>query len=129
MNNEPEHHRFSELIEAARGFAEVEQAGEAIERFTEGMDYAAYGSDFRTQAAVERKFDIIGEALNILSTSNPELAERVPRTCKVIDFRNRLIHGYSSVIPGRVWDNAQNHLPQLRQVTQTLLAELGPPEE
>ena len=53
--------------------ADVEQAGEAIERFTEGMDQAAYASDFRTQAAVERKFEIIGEALNILSTSNPNL--------------------------------------------------------
>ena len=62
--------------------ADVEQAGEAIERFTEGMDQAAYASDFRTQAAVERKFEIIGEALNILSTSNPELAERVPRIRK-----------------------------------------------
>ncbi len=57
--------------------ADVEQAGEAIERFTEGMDQAAYGNDFRTQAAVERKFEIIGEALNILSKSNPELADKV----------------------------------------------------
>ncbi len=29
--------------------ADVEPAGEAIERFTEGMDQAAYVSDFRTQ--------------------------------------------------------------------------------
>ena len=79
--------------------ADVEQAGEAIERFTEGMDQAAYASDFRTQAAVERKFEIIGEALNILSTSNPELAERVPRIRKKIDFRNLLIHSYSTVSP------------------------------
>lgn len=80
---------------------DVEQAGEAIERFTEGMDQAAYASDFRTRAAVERKFEIIGEALNILSTSNPKLAERVPRIRKIIDFRNLLIHGYSRVIPER----------------------------
>ena len=109
--------------------ADVEQAGEAIECFTEGMDQAAYVSDFRTQAAVERKFEIIGEALNLLSKSNPELAERVPRIRKIIDFRNLLIHGYSSVIPKRVWDYTKNHLPQLRQTAQTLLAELGPPKE
>ena len=88
--------------------AEVEQADEAIEHFTEGMDQAAYASDFRTQAAAERKFEIIGEALNILSAANPELAERVPRIAKVIDFRNLLIHGYSRVIPERVWDCAKN---------------------
>ena len=79
--------------------ANVEQAGEAIERFTEGMDQAAYASDFRTQAAAERKVEIIGEALNILSTSNPELAERAPSISKVIDFRNLLIHGYSRITP------------------------------
>ena len=109
--------------------AEVEQAREAIERFTEGMDQAANTSDFRTQAAVERKFEIFGEALNILSKSNPELAERVPRIRKIIDFRNLLIHGYSSVIPERVWDYANNHLPRLRQTAKTLLVELDPPEE
>ncbi len=86
--------------------ADVEQAGEAIERFTEGMDQAAYASDSRTQAAVERKFEIIGEALNILSPPNPELAKPVPRKRKVIDFRNLLIHGYSSVNPEPVWDDA-----------------------
>ena len=58
--------------------AQVEQAGEANERFTEGMDQAASACDFRTQAAVERKSEIIGKALNILSPSNPELAELGP---------------------------------------------------
>lgn len=93
------------------------------------MDQAAYAGDFRTQAAVERKFEVIGEALNILSPSNPELAEQVPRIRKVIDFRKLLIHGYSSVTPRRVWDNTKNHLPQLRQIAQIPLDELGPPEE
>lgn len=109
--------------------ADVEQAVEAIERFTEGMDQATYASDFRTQAAVERNFKIIGEALNTLSTSNPELAERVPRIGKIIDFRNLLIHGYSSVVPERVRGYAKNHLPQLSQIAQTPLGELSPPEE
>lgn len=77
--------------------ADVEQAGEAIEHFNQGMDQATCASDFRTQAAVERKFEIIGEALNILSTSTSELPERALRIRKVIDFRNLLIHGYSGL--------------------------------
>ena len=108
--------------------AAVEQAGEAIEHFTDGMDQAACASDFRTQAAVERKFEIIGEALNILSTSDPELAERVPWIRKIINFRNLLFHGYSSVTPERVWNYAKNPLPQLRQIAQTPIAELGRPK-
>ncbi|WP_428100547.1 HepT-like ribonuclease domain-containing protein [Candidatus Rariloculus sp.] len=36
-----------------------------------------------------------------------------------------LIHGYASVLPERVWDYAENHLPQLRETVQALLAELA----
>ena len=46
-----------------------------------------------------------------------------------IDFRNLLIHGYASVMPERVWDNAENHLPELRRIVQALLVDLGPPDE
>ena len=40
--------------------ADVAQAAEHILHFTEGMDLEAYIADARTQAAVERKFEIIG---------------------------------------------------------------------
>ena len=112
--------------------ADVEQAGEAIERFTEGMDQAAYASDFRTQAAVERKFEIIGEALNILSTSNPELADTgAYGYARLIDFRNLLIHGYSSVIPERSLGLRQTEPPAATAPNRANPAcrALGPPEE
>ena len=46
---------------------DVREAAAAIESFTQGMDAAAYGANAMAQAAVERKFEIIGEALNQLS--------------------------------------------------------------
>ena len=58
----------------------------------------------------------------------PDLTERIPRHRRIIDFRNVLIHGYASVMPKRVWDYAENHLPQRRRIVQTLLAELTPPK-
>lgn len=109
--------------------ADVDRAGADIERFIDGLDSVAYVGDKRTQAAVERKFEIIGEALNRLHKAHPELASRVPRLRQIIDFRNLLIHGYASVMPIRVWDYAANHLPQLRQTVQLLLNELGTAEE
>ena len=109
--------------------ADIDRAGADIERFIEGMDGAAYASDARTQAAVERKFEIIGEALNRLHQTRPDLAERIPRHRRIVDFRNLLIHGYASVMPERVWDYAENHLPELRRTIQALLVELGPPDE
>ncbi len=66
--------------------------------------------------------------LNRLHGDHPELAERIPRLRRIVDFRNLLIHGYATVIPDRVWDYAQNDLPELRSVVQRLLAELGHPE-
>ena len=109
--------------------ADIDQAGADIERFIEGMDSGAYASDALTQAAVERKFEIIGEALTRLRKSSPELAERIPRHRRIIDFRNLLNPGYANVMPERPWDYAENQLPQLRRIVQALLAELGPPEQ
>ncbi len=109
--------------------ADIDRAAADIARFTKGMDSDAYAGDALTQAAVERKFEIIGEALNRLRKTHPELAERIPRLRRIIDFRNLLIHGYASVMPERVWDYAENHLPQLRRIVQALLAEFRPPNE
>ena len=104
--------------------ADIDRAGADIVRFTGCMDGDAYADDALTQAAVERKFEIIGEALNRLHQSHPELAQRIPRFRRIIDFRNLLIHGYANVRPERVWDYAENHLPQLCRLVRELLAEL-----
>ncbi len=57
--------------------ADVERAGAEIERFTEGIDGDAYAGDPLTQATVERKFEIVGEAVNRLGKSHPDLVERI----------------------------------------------------
>lgn len=108
--------------------SDIESAAADISRYVGGIDSQAYDSDDRTQAAVERKFEIIGEAVNRLHQSYPEIAERIPPWRQVIDFRNLLIHGYAVVESERVWHFAQNRLPELRAVVRVLLAELEPPE-
>ena len=108
--------------------ADVDQAAGHIVQFTDGMEREVWLADARTQAAVERKFEIIGEALNLLSSASPEIAERIPALRVVVDFRNVLIHGYAVVIPERVWDYVVNDLPELHRVVQVLLAEMGPPD-
>ena len=109
--------------------SDIESAASDITRYIDGLDSQAYTGDDRTQAAVERKFEIVGEALNRLHQSSPEISERIPLWRKVVDFRNLLIHGYAVVESERVWHFAQSRLPELRTVVQALLAELGPPEE
>ncbi len=103
---------------------DVREAALAIQSFTAGMDAAAYASNAMAQAAVERKFEIIGEALNQLAKVDATLAARIPELPQIVAFRNQLIHGYATVNVGTVWNIARNALPSLIDAAQVLLDEL-----
>ena len=77
------------------------------------------------QAAVERKFEVIGEALNQLAKLYTAMAARIPDVPQVVAFRNQLIHGYATVNPDTVWNIAQNALPGLLAAVQQLLDQQG----
>ncbi|ART51355.1 hypothetical protein CBP34_06310 [Acidovorax carolinensis] len=104
---------------------DVRESALAIESFTKGMDAEAYAANPMAQAAVERKFEIIGEALNQLSKLDAGLAARIPDLAQIVAFRNQLIHGYATVNTGTVWNITQTALPALLQAVQPLLDELG----
>ena len=108
--------------------ADADRAGADIRSFVEGMDRETYVGDARRQAAVERRFEIIGRALNRLHQDHPEIANRIPPLREVVDFRNLLIHGYAAVMPERARDCAENDLPGLRRMVQALVAGTRPPE-
>ena len=107
---------------------DVEQAGGAITEFTAGFDAAGYRASPLIRSAVERQFEIIGEALNRLSKEAPDLANRVPNLARIVGFRNVLIHGYAVIDDGRVWEIVTTLLPSLRATVTALLTELGPPD-
>ncbi|ORT96163.1 hypothetical protein UK99_10240, partial [Frankia casuarinae] len=75
------------------------------------------------RAAVEREFEIIGEALNQLSKVAPDLAAAIPELPRIVAFRNILIHGYATVDDALVWQVLQEKLPELEQVVRRMLAE------
>ena len=103
---------------------DVRESALAIQSFTAGMDAVAYAGNPMAQAAVERKFEVIGEALNQLAKLDAALAARIPDLPQIVAFRNQLIHGYATVNVGTVWNIAQNALPTLIEAVQTLLDEL-----
>ena len=102
---------------------DVREAALAIRTFTTGLDVNAYENNQLVQAAVERKFEVIGEALNQLSKLDAAMAAQLPDLPQIVAFRNQLIHGYATVNPSTVWTIAQNSLPGLITVVQALLGE------
>jgi uncharacterized protein with HEPN domain len=96
-----------------------------ILQFTGGRSLDAYRADPMLRSAVERQFEIIGEALNQLTKVAPDIAARVPNARQIIAFRNLLIHGYSRVNDSTVWRTVEHDLPGFREVVARLLSELG----
>lgn len=107
---------------------DVREAARAIQSFTAGLDAAAYTGNELVQAAVERKFEVIGEALNQLARVDSALTNRIPDVAQIVAFRNQLIHGYAKVNPATVWNILHGALPGLLATVQALLDELEPKE-
>ncbi|MCH8549237.1 MAG: DUF86 domain-containing protein [Balneolaceae bacterium] len=79
-----------------------------------GKSYEEFQKDRVLQLAIEREFEIIGEALYRLEKVEPDkLADRIPEYRKIIDFRNILAHGYDIIDEAVVWDFVQNKVPKL----------------
>jgi uncharacterized protein with HEPN domain len=104
---------------------DVRDAADHILEFTREIQIESYLDDLMLRSAVERQFEILGEALNQLSKVAPEIANRVPDLPQIVSFRNLLIHGYATVDHQTVWDTIQTHVPGLRQCVVNLLDEMG----
>lgn len=100
------------------------QAADKIAAFVQDRSLADYLADPLLRSAVERQFEIIGEALNRLAQEAPDLGRRIPHLRRAVGMRNALIHGYRDVDDENVWQTAQRSLPPLREQVATLLAEL-----
>jgi uncharacterized protein with HEPN domain len=108
-------------LESRKLLFDVRQSVERLAQFTAGKTLADYLGDVLLRSAVERQFEIIGEALAQLTKRDSELAERISQRRRIIDFRNVIIHGYSEVDDKLVWDVLQSNLPTLRREIEGLL--------
>ena len=73
------------------------------------------------RSAVERQFEIVGEALGQLSKLDPATAAQIPDLPRIVAFRNVLIHGYASVDDQLVWEAATSRVDPLHAVLDELL--------
>ena len=113
-------------LEIAKYLFDIQRAANALSDFVAGRDLDSYLTDAMLRAAVERQFEIIGEALSQLARRYAPMAERIDGYRRIIAFRNILIHGYADVDDRLVWDIVQTRLPTLRTQIDGLLASFRP---
>ena len=110
-------------LEAKKYLFDIRSAADRLAEFLAGKTFADYQRDAMLRAAVERQFEIIGEAISQLARFDEELAARITNFRRIVAFRNILIHGYADVDDGLVWDVVETNLPLLRQEVERLIDE------
>uniref|UniRef100_UPI00405710A7 HepT-like ribonuclease domain-containing protein n=1 Tax=Candidatus Electronema sp. TaxID=2698783 RepID=UPI00405710A7 len=88
-------------------------ACELILQFTLDMEEIEYAADLKTQSAVERQFEIIGEALNRIKGIDSGLLDRIDNWREIIGFRNVIAHGYDVIENEIVWGSVKEDVPVL----------------
>ncbi|RTY90124.1 DUF86 domain-containing protein [Flavobacterium sp. RSP46] len=84
-------------------------------------EFKVYENDIRTKRAVERNIEIIGEAMNRILKEDSEII--ISNSRKIVDVRNRIIHGYDSVSDDVIWGIVILHLPILQKEVEKMLRE------
>jgi len=108
-------------IEIKSWLYDILQSIEEIEEFFAGKPkkFDDFKADIKTKRAVERDLEIIGEAVNrILQKDNKII---IPNARKIIDTRNRIIHGYDSVSDDIIWGIIIKYLPELKNEVKKLI--------
>lgn len=69
--------------------------------------------------AVEREFEIIGEALNRIEKIDGNISINGKR--QIIGLHNRVIHGYDKIDDEIIWGIIVRHLPVLKNDVEKLI--------
>ena len=110
-------------LETRKYLSDIRQAAASVQRFTSGKNLLDYQESDLLRSAVERQFEIIGEAMNKLAGTDETTARQITNFQRIIAFRNILIHGYADVDDGLVWDVVESYLPRLVAEVNNLLNE------
>ncbi len=104
---------------------DIKRAIEEVESFFSDypMRYDIFEKDYLRRSAVERKVEIMGEAINRILKIQHDFP--LPNAKAVIDTRNRIIHGYDSVKPEFLWSLVIRHIPELKRDLERIIIQYG----
>ncbi|MFM9983763.1 MAG: DUF86 domain-containing protein [Flavobacteriales bacterium] len=88
--------------------------------FPDGVkEFSKFEKDLKTKRAIERNIEIIGEALSRILKRDASIT--ITNSRKIVDTRNRIIHGYDTVSDEIIWGIVVRHLPILKAEIADLL--------
>ena len=105
--------------------SDILECRDAIQDAVRGLDLEGYRASRLIRSSVEREFTIVGEALSALSNRAPDVFMAIQQGRRIIDLRNRLTHGYSTVNDVLVWGIIHREALALREECASLLARLN----
>lgn len=108
-------------LESRKLLFDIQRAVEKVINFIQDKSFVEYESDDLVRSAVERQFEIMGEALNQLSKTDTATVKKITEYRKIIAFRNILIHGYADIDNRLVWNIIESKLPDLKAQVAGLL--------
>jgi uncharacterized protein with HEPN domain len=109
--------------ESRKHLFDIREAASRISRYAAGRSLEDYLTDDYLRSAVERQFEIIGEAMGRLLRTDRPTAERITEYPRIVSFRNQLIHGYDVIDDAIVWRIVEQKLPILVSEIRAMLAE------
>lgn len=80
-----------------------------------------FEQDIMRKCVVERKVEIMGEAINRIRKIDASV--EIPNARAIIDTRNRIIHAYDNVHPEFLWSLVLRHVPQLKSDIERIIKE------
>ena len=93
---------------------DIERAISEINEFLpEPRNFIDFKKDLKTKRATERNIEIIGEAMSRIIKVDSNIS--ISNSRRIVDTRNRIIHGYDSVSDEVIWLIIVQHLPILSE--------------
>jgi uncharacterized protein with HEPN domain len=108
-------------LEIKKFLYDIMESIESIENYLgDKRDFNIYIEDKMLRRAIEREFEIIGEAMNRIDKLDSTV--NISSKYQIINMRNRVIHGYDKVDNEIIWGTIVRHLPKLKQEIEALLS-------
>jgi uncharacterized protein with HEPN domain len=99
---------------------DIQESIDSIQKYLgDRRDFKVYMEDKMLRRAVEREFEIIGEAMSRIEKLDSTIEISSKR--QIISMRNRVIHGYDKIDNEIIWGTIVRHLPALKLEIDKLL--------